>query len=244
MVIADAGDRIVLLNVQAERLFGYQRDELLGEPITRLVPVRAMGLDVVGVRKDGTEFSVEITRSPIETKDGPLVSSAIRDITERKRAEAELRRAKDTAETAGRELEAFSYLVAHDLRSPLRSINGFSAALLDDLGDKLDAQAKHHLERIGLAATRMAEIIDALLQLSKVSRSGTTRGVVDVTRIANDVVAQLRAAPASLPTECVIAEGLVAERRSTARPSAAREPARERVEVRVQAAATARRGRP
>ncbi|HKY36701.1 MAG TPA: PAS domain S-box protein [Polyangiaceae bacterium] len=109
MVIAGPDGHIVLVNAQAERLFGYGRDDLLGEPVERLVPQRfqgrhvahrdgyirdpkargmGSGLELFGVRKDGSEFPVEISLSPIETEDGTLISSAIRDITERRQAEA------------------------------------------------------------------------------------------------------------------------------------------------------------
>src|SRR6185503_16467129 len=88
------------------------------------------------------------------------------DITERKKAHAALQSAKDRAEAAARELEAFSYSVAHDLRAPLRAIDGFAQALLEDYGKKVDVMGQRHLERIRAAAQRMATLIDELLRLS------------------------------------------------------------------------------
>lgn len=229
MVIVDREGRIVLINAQAERLFGYAREELLGEPVDLLVPDRArgahsghraeyygkpvvrtvMGADVYGRRKDGSEFSAEINLSPLETKDGVLVSSDIRDITEQKRVEQELRRAKETAETASKELEAFSYSVAHDLRAPLRAINGYSAALIEDVGDQLEGEPRVYLQRIKAGAVRMGELIDALLGLSRVSRAELAREQVNLTEVANAVIGGLRAVEPARAVESVVEGGLV-----------------------------------
>ncbi len=231
MVIVDRDGQVVLINAQAERLFGYPREELIGQSVDLLVPhrfravhpahrteyavnpqPRAMGsgLDLLGRRKDGAEFPVEISLSPLRTRDGVLVSSAIRDITERRRVEEELRRARDVAEMASRELEAFSYSVAHDLRAPLRGINGYSVALLEDLDGKLDAEADKFLRAISAEATRMGLLIDALLGLSRVSRTELARHPVDLTATARSVIADLQRGEPSRVVECAIAEGLVA----------------------------------
>src|SRR5204862_3470960 len=97
----------------------------------------------------------------------------------------------DKAEAANRELEAFSYSVAHDLRAPLRAIDGFALALLEDYGAKLDVIGHRHLERIRAAAQRMAALIDALLRLSKVTRHEQKREVVNLSALARIAVAQI-----------------------------------------------------
>ncbi len=211
MVIADRDGRIVLANRQAQTLFGYDPDELVGQAVEALIPesyrgghvhhreryvadphTRPMGadLELFARRKDGTEFPVEISLSPVATPEGLLVSAAIRDITGRKRIEAQVRTLNEDLQrrvtelaAVNRELEAFSYSVSHDLRAPLRSIDGFSQALLEEYDAKLDDQGRDYLKRVGAAATRMGELIDDLLNLSRVTRREMRREPVDLTAL-------------------------------------------------------------
>jgi signal transduction histidine kinase len=111
---------------------------------------------------------------------------------------------------SNRELEAFSYSVAHDLRAPLRGINGFSRALAEDLGDKLDDDCKDHLERIGAAAQRMGELIDALLGLSRVTRVELQRETVSLTRLAENILRQLQASQPDRKVEFIAQENVEA----------------------------------
>ncbi len=217
MVIMDQDGRIALVNSEAERVFGYAREEMLGQAVDHLFAggrfapdVRSLGADLVmrGRRKDGSEFPIEVSSSPIETEEGPLLSSAIRDISERKEGEERLRRAKDEAEIAMGELEAFSYSVAHDLRSPLRSINGFSSAILEDWGERLDGDARDYLRRIVAGAERMGHLIDALLTLARVSRTELQREPVDLTHVARSVFAHLQAAQPEREVDFVVHDGL------------------------------------
>jgi PAS domain S-box-containing protein len=224
VVIANDRGTIVLVNSQTEKLFGYTRAELVGQAVEILSPERLRGrhpghrdayflrpksrsinsgLDLCGLRKDGTEFPAEISLSPIDTEDGTLVSSTIRDISERKAIESALK-------LANSELEAFSYSVAHDLRAPLRAMNGFSQILLDDYKGKLDPRGVDSLEEIQKNAVRMGALIDALLLLSKVARSGVNLERVDLTALARAIGAALQAADPNRSVEFIVEEGLTA----------------------------------
>ena len=202
MLITDQEDQIVLMNAQAELLFGYPRAELLLAPLGKLVEGGQ------GTRKDGSTFVIEVSESPIKVEASTLTSRTVRDITARKRAEEDLMRARDKALVASRELEAFSYSVAHDLRAPLRGINGYAVLLGEDLAGKLTAESKSHLERISVGAARMGELIDALLRLSRLSRAELVNEHVDLSALAREVLAQLHAHDPGRNVDIVVANGL------------------------------------
>jgi light-regulated signal transduction histidine kinase (bacteriophytochrome) len=113
-------------------------------------------------------------------------------------------------EVANTELEAFSYSVSHDLRAPLRSIDGFSNALLEDYGDKLDAEAHSHLQRVLTATGRMGELIDDLLGLSRVTRTEMHRAEVDLSKMTHSVASVLRTAEPGRKVVVSIESGLLA----------------------------------
>lgn len=221
VVVTDAQGRIRLANAETERLFGYERAALVGQPIEMLVPerfrdrhvghrtgyvaaprTRAMGagtsLDLRGRRRDGSEFPVAISLSPISTAEGTMVFCDVRDTTEqvetdRRIQELNERLVHDNAAlaTVNRELEAFSYSVSHDLRAPLRAIDGFSQALQEDLGDSLDEMGRSHLRRVRRAAQHMGTLIDDLIKLARVSRAELSVADVDLSGMAEEVLAAL-----------------------------------------------------
>jgi light-regulated signal transduction histidine kinase (bacteriophytochrome) len=133
------------------------------------------------------------------------------EIAERTRAEEALRHAKAAAEGASRELEAFSYSVAHDLRAPLRSIDGFSQALLEDCADRLDDDGRKYLRNVRESAQQMGALIDDLLNLSRVTRAELRREAVDLSALARSVLARLREAQPGREVEVAIEDGLVAQ---------------------------------
>ena len=126
-------------------------------------------------------------------------------------ANATLQVAKDDADAANRELEAFSYSVSHDLRSPLRAIDGFSQALLERYEARLDDKGADYLHRVRNAAQRMGELIDALLQLSRINRMPLTRRRVDLSEVARGVVDELARQSPEREVACAISDGLVAD---------------------------------
>jgi light-regulated signal transduction histidine kinase (bacteriophytochrome) len=139
-----------------------------------------------------------------------LLAETQRQAQELARARQAQQERAEAAENATRELEAFSYSVAHDLRAPLRGINGFASALVEDFGDKVGPEARDYLTRISTGAVRMGELIDALLGLSRVSRAGLSRQSVNLTKLANDVLAQLRATEPSRTVRSIVQDAVTA----------------------------------
>jgi signal transduction histidine kinase len=132
------------------------------------------------------------------------------EIMDRKRIETEMHRTNVELSAANKELEAFSYSVSHDLRTPLRSIDGFSQALLEDCADKLDATANDYLHRVRSAAQRMATLIDDMLNLSRVTRCEMRRDSLDLSAIAKSIASELQEAEPDRRVEFTIEDGLTA----------------------------------
>jgi signal transduction histidine kinase len=154
--------------------------------------LRAMTELTVGFERFGEGSFRQPIRVVTHDELGDVAQHANRMANSLERLNREREHVEAALVLSNRELEAFSYSVAHDLRAPLRGINGFSRALLEDSGDKLDERGKTHLQRIAAAAQRMGELIDALLTLSRVSRAQLDRVPLDLARLAEGALQQLR----------------------------------------------------
>ena len=137
-----------------------------------------------------------------------IILLAIEDITEKKTLERGGVKARDAAEAANKELEAFSYSVSHDLRSPLRSIDGFSLALLEDYQDKLDDTARSYLDRVRKATQHMGRLIDDMLKLSRVTRSDFHHESVDLSTMVRDIFEKLKEENPARTVDMIIREGV------------------------------------
>lgn len=174
--------------------------------------------------KDGRTIICQWSNTPLRKADGTVVGvlSMVQDITERKRGEEAIRTLNEELEQrvlertaqlegANREFEAFSYTVSHDLRAPLRSMNGFSQALLEDYADTLDAQGKDYLQRVRAASQRMGQLIDATLRLSRLTRTKMQPKTLDLSALAKRIAAELRRTQPERVVEFIIAEGITAQ---------------------------------
>lgn len=175
------------------------------------------------VRKDGTRFYADVIITAIRNEEGVLIGFAkiTRDITQRKAAEDALREltavleqrvADRTAElqAANRELESFAYAVAHDLRAPLRAMSGFSQALVEDYGEGLAPEARNYLNQIVIGSGRMGELVDGLLTLSRSTRGELRRDPVDLSALAERMLAELAKIEPERKVKWAVEPGLVA----------------------------------
>lgn len=192
MIIVDDVGRISVVNGQTESMFGYARDELLGNKIEMLLPERVRGSHVshranyvesprlrpmgrgqelVGQRKDGNEFPVEISLSPIDTEDGRFISSVIRDVTVRKQMESDIIAARQAAERANKANSAFLAAASHDLRQPVQALSLLNGALRRTVKDE---RALQMVENQDASLTAMTNLLNSLLDISRLDAGAVT----------------------------------------------------------------------
>ncbi len=237
ITIGESGN-IITLNSAALKLFGYTMEELVGQNVKLLMPepyhsehddylrnylgggepkIIGIGREVSGKRKDGSMFPMELAVSETKTEDGLIFTGILRDITERKRAEAEIRelnadlerkvaiRTAELQELVG-ELEGFTYSVAHDLRAPLRSMNANAHLVLQDCADTLDGEAVRRLKALAAGAVKMGQIMDDLLEYARIGRTPLNSRPVDLSSIARSICESINGG-----TQVIIAPGLLDE---------------------------------
>jgi PAS domain S-box-containing protein len=202
MVMIDGQGGIVLINPQAELMFGYARNELLGASLEILLPERfraahsfhrrdfasgpskrqmGMGRDLLACRKDGTEFPVEISLSPVPGDGGGLVLAAVTDISRHKAMQLELRQANSN-------LEEFTYAASHDLKSPLRGISDLVEWIVEDLGGAEPQEVSRNLGRLRDRVQRLERVIDELLAYARAGAAFTAAVQVDVEGLISGIL--------------------------------------------------------
>ena len=230
--------RVLEANAAYQKLLDYTTEEILRLTLYDLVPYPRESMDcyvrrvleqrsyVSGERchrrKDGSLVDVEVSANLITYGGREAMCIVVRDITERKRAEEELHRLNEELEqrvrqrtaqleATNRELEAFSYSISHDLAAPLRSIDGFSQILLEDYAKDLDDEAKDYLSRVRASGQHMRRLVDALLELSRMTRREIRREQVDLSAMAEGIVQELRKSQPERKVEFVSADDLCVE---------------------------------
>jgi PAS domain S-box-containing protein len=196
IIEVDEAGRIILMNAATEKLFGYSRGELLGQTVEALIPAQARmrhaehrtqyrnhpatrpmgtGMTLLARRKDGSEFPVEISLSPVQSEEGLRVTAIVRDVTERKKFEEEIRAANQQLEARAREVERADRLkteflasMSHELRTPLHTIIGFTDLLAEELEGPLNEKQKRFLSHVHQDSQHLLELINDILDLSKI----------------------------------------------------------------------------
>lgn len=214
-------------NGGAERLFGISADDAIGQPISFIYPRQEHAFlqneviaplikngqhetDVRMKRGDGTEFPAHLSLSLLYDETGMprgMVGYSI-DISEQKKREKKLDDLARRLQASNKELESFSYSVSHDLRAPLRAIDGFSLALVEDYGNQLDDTAHDYLRRVRNGAQRMGMLIDDMLQLSRVNRRELVIEEIDLGAIARSVMDELQSVEPERQVELILDQDL------------------------------------
>ena len=197
MIIIDSQGKIAIANAQSEKMFGYDRQEMLGQPVEMLLPERLReghvgyregfsaeprlrpmgpGLDLLGKRKDGSEFPVEISLSPVSSAAGHFVSSVIRDVTARRRMEHEIIAARQEAERANKANSAFLAAASHDLRQPVQALSLLNGALRRTVKDE---RALEMIESQEYSLIAMTNLLNSLLDISRLDAGAVSPELED-----------------------------------------------------------------
>lgn len=229
MVIVNQSGEVQLANAETERLFGYTRSELIGRPVEMLIPVRyhalhptrrdaffgeprtrsmGAGLELLGRRKDGVEFPVEISLSPLETEDGLLATAAIRDVTESRRIEQQLREANAQLEGANRAKDRFLSSMSHELRTPLNAILGFTGTILMELPGELNDEQERQLRVVQANGRHLLSLINDLLDLARIESGKLALNIepIECGELLSEVATSLRPLAESKSLELVAAQ--------------------------------------
>jgi PAS domain S-box-containing protein len=214
MVVVNQSGKIVLLNVQAEKQFGYHRDELVGQKVKNIIPegfaerliadgtrtaAEALaqqigtGIELSGRRKDGSEFPIEIMLSPLESAEGILVTAAIRDISVRKKSEEQLVKTVGELKRSNDELEQFAYVASHDLQEPLRMVASYTQLLASRYQGRLDSDADEFIAFAVDGCNRMQGLIQDLLAYSRAGTAGKALREISGEDALNGALTNLRA---------------------------------------------------
>jgi PAS domain S-box-containing protein len=199
----DASGSIELVNAQCERLFGYKREELMGQPVELVIPdgLRPVdagqigaGMELTTLHKDGTEIPVEISLSALESPGGRLTMAAVRDITDRKLIERKLREQNIELERASQAKDNFLASMSHELRTPLNAIIGFTGTMLMKLPGPLNVEQEHQLGLVQSSGRHLLSIINDLLDLAKIESGRVQIALepVDCLRVIEEVVQSLQ----------------------------------------------------
>jgi len=214
MVVVNQDGEIVLLNVQAEKQFGYRRHELVGQKVKNIIPEGfaerliadgtrtaaeavaqqiGTGIELRGRRKHGSEFPIEIMLSPLESPEGILVTAAIRDITERKESEQQLVKTVGELKRSNDELQQFAYVASHDLQEPLRMVASYTQLLAKRYKGRLDSEADEFIAYAVDGSNRMQGLIQDLLAYSRAGTNGKGLREVSTEKALKDALSNLRA---------------------------------------------------
>ena len=216
VVVVDTGGRVVDLNPAARRILARPGGDPVGDTLRRLAP----RLDAllaedsgearveVGLGEGAARRNFDLAISPLRDREGRSTGRllVLHDVTERKRTEEELIRQKAELARSNAELENFAYLIAHDLRAPLRGVNGFSHILLEDHAGGLDEEGRDLLRRVRDGALRMGQLIDDLLELSRLARTRMRRQRVDMSALASTIAQDLERNRTGRAVEFVISD--------------------------------------